>query len=168
MNAPVRAEGPAAAPSAAWRSRPGCGLGGPVTSLSPRAVRGAVGPHRDKRPSGDAPRSPGPPRGPRARDAAPPPRPTGAGEWLLPSSASCWPPSWIWCCCFPRMHRGPPGGWSPRTSWSGGGAGGALPEVQSAYCVPPGCWANTNERDWETPCLCWTSNPTAITKVLGT
>lgn len=44
-DAPGRAVGSAAASSAAWLSRPGCGLGGPVSSLSPRAARGGtVGP----------------------------------------------------------------------------------------------------------------------------
>jgi hypothetical protein len=123
VDAPGWAEGLAAVPRAAWLSRPGCGLSGPVSSLDPHAARRDGRATQGESPGSGTQRCLGQPWEPGVVDAAP--HQAGAGEWLLPSSASCWPPSWIWCCCFPRMHRGRPGGWSPRTSWSGGGAGGA-------------------------------------------
>lgn len=68
-----RAEGPAAAPSAAWLSRPGCGLGGPVSSLSPRSFRAARRGHAASEAGRRRPEEPQPAAGAPGPGRRPPP-----------------------------------------------------------------------------------------------
>lgn len=116
---------------AAWCSRPGLRPSGP---LAPSARGPGRRPHAGWGAAGGAPRGPGGRGRPGRRRRSPGRPPAGAGEWPLPSSASCWPPSWLWCCCWPRMHRGGRRR-SPRTSWSGGGAGAARARPRRLWCA---------------------------------